>query len=606
MNQDVDGLLVRSVELLLMPAGRDRAIAYDGSSGRTFVLSELDGIVLSHCREGATLVEHARRITRLLGGAASDSSRVHGALSRLTDRGLLVSQGALIARAMAAAAPDHKVRLDAMAIITRDRLESLQRCLASHVGQAAAAGRHPAVLVVDGSTDRPTGRRCKALLEQTLRSARCRPLYLDRVGKRALADQLARTADVRPEVARFGLLDTDGVGFDAGANRNAVLLALAGRAFLSADDDTVAELSAPYGNGTSAALALSASPDPTQVRLYLDQQAAERAVRPLAPDLFQAHEGLLGRPVTTLMQAASSIDLEPMSTPVWRTLLTGQARVAATFPGLVGDSGARHATFYLWRPEVREQLLEARSDYRQLVCSRQIVRCAPRPTITESGLAMSTSFAADNRELLPPFFPVSRGEDLVFGQVLRLCFDHRLLAHLPFTLAHRPLARPAARRDDIWKRAPRLQLYQLVAAALTAIAPALRNVAPGVPRMRALGRQLQELAAVPGPGFLEVVRPLIWRGVTRQLSEVEAASAGLPPSLPWLCDWKRFAAAQLAQLRSQRGMEPADVQSVRSPASSSLPRAQHLIGRYGRLLEAWPALWAEARRLGDRGSLGAL
>ena len=51
---------------------------------------------------------------------------------------------------------------------------------------------------------------------------------------------------------------------------------------------------------------------------------------------------------------------------------------------------------------------------------------------------MTTFFGFDNRLLLPPFFPVQRNADGIFGLVLQKCVDGSRVAFLPSVLLHAP------------------------------------------------------------------------------------------------------------------------------------------------------------------------
>lgn len=76
------------------------------------------------------------------------------------------------------------------------------------------------------------------------------------------------------------------------------------------------------------------------------------------------------------------------------------------------------------------------SAYRRMLASRQIHRSCDRLTITPAGYCQSTALAFDNRRPLPPFLPVFRGEDLIFGHMLKLFQPNLAIAYQSTCVLH--------------------------------------------------------------------------------------------------------------------------------------------------------------------------
>ncbi|HEY0715292.1 MAG TPA: hypothetical protein VGF45_21610, partial [Polyangia bacterium] len=109
---------------------------------------------------------------------------------------------------------------------------------------------------------------------------------------RDFARQIAKDTGIDPALTAFALGDGLDCGADTGANRNGLLLANAGETFVSADDDTICNLTSPRLHREAT---LSFAEDPTLVRLS-GELADGLAPSALGEEcLFKAHEQLLGR-----------------------------------------------------------------------------------------------------------------------------------------------------------------------------------------------------------------------------------------------------------------------------------------------------------------------
>jgi hypothetical protein len=99
----------------------------------------------------------------------------------------------------------------------------------------------------------------------------------------------------------------------------------------------------------------------------------------------------------------------------------------------------------------RQRLLRSEAEYYSAISCRQVLRKASLPVITDGMFCMATSIGLDNQDLLPPFIPVMRNQDGVFGATLRKCFENSYLTHLPWAFLHSPLEEKRSfSTEDIW------------------------------------------------------------------------------------------------------------------------------------------------------------
>jgi hypothetical protein len=554
--------------------------------------------MLASCAAFATLEQHAGRICRELGLPAEKQGEVLAVLTGAAERGLLVSDSGLLEKARAHGATSQRVRLETIGIVTRDRPEVLRRCLQGFTEHLRAFDRRVQVVVIDSSPVPDAGR---AETVERFRRAGTTLRWMGLAEKVAFADALAREAVVDPAVARFAVLGVNGEASDVGANRNALLLALAGEAFYSTDDDMQCHLREPAE--ACDRILLSADDLPVPATLHADFAAARDRLLPSGGCLLDRHEELLGRDLGACL---SERDPDRIS---WRSvgsngltgLLAGQARILATFGGYYGDAGARFPSFYLWSgPQMQSQLLGGVEQYRALVTSRQMVRVAPVTTVTSSRFSMCGSVALDARALLPPFFPAHRGEDLAFGMLLGSCFDLGLFAHLPQAVAHQPWEPRRASEDNIWNPVPSPALHGLIFQILELAEGACRLAPRGAPRMRLTGRWIRELASLAPADFEGLLRERVTAAIGRNVAQKQALleqAKEMPPY--WAADLRRFIDHQVEMGGHPDRAIPQELLEG-STREDALGLVQDLVAQYGQLLEAWPDLFSAAARLRAR------
>jgi hypothetical protein len=495
-------------------------------------------------------------------------------------------------------------RLTTVAILTRNRPDTLARCLRSHLDHADRSGRTFDIAVVDSSDGEDFRRANRDMLRAAAGARHTRFLYCDVPSKQSYAERLAARAGLDPEIARFALTDFLGLGQDAGANRNALLLGLAGQAFLSSDDDVVCESRRPALAATSSPrLRLTSRADPTDVHLFDSLDAALASVPPDETDLFGAHERLLGNRLTSLLHEMpfETMAIDEVGPSFWDLIAAGRGHLAVTSSGLLGDSGSRYPAFYAWsKTTVKQQLLTAdEAAYRSLLESRQLLRAADCPTVTRGPFIMSTHVGLDARRLLPPFSPVFRGQDMVFAALLRQGLGDALVGHVPRAVLHVPGEPRRASLDALWRPSGAAAFATVLTAAINLVGQPV-SAGFGAGRLRALGRGLRDLAGQEPTEAAFLLRTQIAETSAMALSRLAAEYAALKADQrPWVRDLRRQFDDRLAELLGSFSAGASEIADTR-PNTAELETLD-LIGRFGALLEAWPGLFEAAVTLVERG-----
>jgi hypothetical protein len=282
-----------------------------------------------------------------------------------------------------------------------------------------------------------------------------------------------------------------------------------------------------------------------------------------------------------------------------RALESGRAHVSVTSTGMLGDAGsASPPAIRLLDAESRQRLLGSETGYRTLARSRQLQRGVIRRTISSNPYLMMTGAAIDNRAILPPFFPVLRGEDTIFGFMLGACVDGASIGHLPLTLVHSPGELREVEPDALAAFARHPSSFELVIACIQSFS-ALPGTSPAE-RLRALGRQLGAIASLAPADFEEFLRLWVWRmkalAMERLTHDLETSSGA---SSSWTQDVRRYLEGLRTSFAGDGYLVPSDLRT--RFGADALPVMQRLIARFGDLLQSWPAMLDAARTLADSG-----
>jgi hypothetical protein len=578
----------------VVPVGREQVLASATELHEPTLLHRRVSEIVTSCSPFATLEEHARRLCRDPRQPGLTEAAALAGLQEAAARGLLVSADQVLRAGAAPAADGPPIR--SIGVVTKGRPDALVRCLVGFSENLRSSGRSAQLTVVDSTQQAGAGHVREAV--QNLESQLQTPIrYVGLAEKTTFARDLVRAAGVDPRLAEFALLGLPGQEHDVGANRNAMILLHAGGKVFCADDDMVCDLRGPAAEPDAVSLTGEESPVP--VTLYRTFEDARAALAPRPGCVLDLHEQRLGHTVTGALAGTPPGQIRLGSFPLrlLTSLLRGEGRVVASFGGYYGDSGASYPAFFLWSgPTVRHQVTGGLEDYRALVDSRQMTRLAPLPTITGGRFSMCGHSALDCRTLLPAFFPNLRGEDHLFGQLLRGCFEDALFAHVPQAIAHRPWETRGP-HDRRWDPRPGLRMMAVVGQALDMAELSAQVARSGERRLRMLGRGLREIALLPAPDFRELMRKRVSAAVARMIARSDQLieEAGGTPAY-WVADLHLHRDHLLEVLANPDRDAPVELLAGRdAPAASAL--LQQALERYGSLLEVWPELFEAARQL---------
>lgn len=584
----------RFLDLATFPAGPGQVAVLSRFSGRSASLPLEDAQFLLSCQRFRTLAEHAADIAAARGLPATEIEGIGARLAALAGSGLLLPEDEVRARALRSeGVPPPQVQ--SHGVLTRDRPASLLRSLEGFLANARRHGRRPDFVIVDDSPGADTRERTLDGLRRLAGRFGAKVRYAGPGEKDRFAVDLSRRSGVPLRLVRFALRNDAGISWTCGANHNALSLHCAGQIFTSTDDDIYCR-PAPLSR-QERDLQLLSGPEPTQFAFFASKDEAAAALAEVDLDVLGVHEQLLGRGVGGCLarlgpDAGARVDFDGMDGR-FLSLLDPDAAVRITQLGLYGDSGMGSPLYYLMlRGDSRERLLRSPETYARWQ-SRQIMRGVSCPTISDGAYLMAYALGRDNRAPLPPFFPVFRNDDGVFGATLRLCQPGGFIGHLPVGLWHEPEQPRRFPPDAMHRGAGQAHGTDVLLACLGLFRAPLRE---GPARMDLLGRFLREMGQWPIADFEREVQQQLVQARCARMEHLEDLLARHDASPAcWAADVRLHVQALRESLARPSSFFPADLTG--RPLRARRVLMQELVGSFGELLRAWPAIWAAARAL---------
>jgi hypothetical protein len=572
-----------------LPGGNECEFLVSATGEVAGPLSSHAAMVLKCCREFRTRDHHAIDMTFKFGIPAEHFDGLRDMISHLVNLGLLTS-GSDLLKEIAVSCRHDSPPISTIGFVTCNRTVALSRSVKSAIDNAIRSGRNPEFVVMDDSDERNAELNRQAMRAH-VDTASVDLLYAGRREKEEFARLLATRSQVPPEVVRFALFDPEGCGHTVGANRNALLLDKVGSLILSLDDDVMCQTLDSPSPGTGVRFSSRHWQD---FWFYPDRESALREARFVERDILGAHEAFLGRGIGDVVcDQQAEIDGADIGSQLLRSRVSGNGKILVTMPGVVGDSGMAFSwPFLMARGETHLRLTSSESCYRSALASKEVLKVSDRPTFDVSGLCMTTIIGLDNQDLLPPFMPVYRNEDGIFGAILAKYFDEEYSVHLPWAALH-----DAESGRGYWPTSDLLppHICDVLPTCIDAHAkPASRSRAR---RLESLGYYLSELGSLPFPEFEQLMRLFAFQQLSRlivKLENVLREHADAP-------GYWTSGVEQTIELYQKAISNPDPTQAAWSDGKQKQDKfqrlSQRLLRKYGELLCAWPSLVACAKDL---------
>jgi hypothetical protein len=573
--------LYRAVRFSTYPINSSKLLIYSVEHRAVLECEALVPQILAACEGYKSLEGHAASIARQ--NAQLDPRAILRALQTFAATGLLQRYSERPSRSASKRGTSART-ISTIAVITADRPHLLRRCLDSLVGHCDEFRRRPRILVVDGSRDPEHGQANRAIVAAITAAG----YVADFIGasEAAVIRQLVADAGIDPRMLEFAL--TPG---EAGANRNLVLLLTAGERVLMVDDDMVCR---PWRHrATQPTLTLTGHVDARDLAFFSTRNAALDAAPPESVDFLGAHSALLGQSLADLLvEWPGPRDLTTACGHLTGAIADGrELLVRVTFSGLAGDGGSYCPYRLLFSRGRWKEILASGADVLEHALRfREVHRIADRYVLTHDASCMAGCMALDNETALPPFLPVGRNEDGVFGALLAAAQPTALFAHLPIGIVHDP-ERPSTYDDSSIRSASETRLAEFVTAVVR-LSDAASIQQCFARRMTRLGDHVAEIAQLESPEFVDFTTRLVLQVRQRDLAHVDrvlSSNADYPDH--WKARMAEYGEALVKRLCIPEFFVPIELRGTAAP-EATFDAVQAFLRRMAVLLRNWPEVWS--------------
>lgn len=553
---------------------QDRFLAYRWDVGAVAEVDAQASTLLRLCRTGRTLADHSSTVERVV----TPSSR-SGVVAALDD---LAAQGLVAPTSLSAGfAPQPTSTFATLGIITADRPAAFARCLKTVVVEQERYGRRVRVIVVDGSRLRDNVLANMSVVSRIRRETGFAVGYIGH----------QESAAIRRACGGDAWLSQGLTPGEIGANRNLLMLVTAGERILTIDDDVIC-----------AGWALEQARNFVEVnahddgRLWKFFRSREEAVAGSAissVDVMAAHDEVLGHSLGDLC-ASYTVTVRALCSEVVEAVCRKRPLIVRlTFSGLAGDTAGYcpyFDTLFSSGP-ARDMLLDDPEQLATALSSREVYRVADRMLVHHGVQCMAYCMGIANDVPLPPFMPLGRNSDGVFGFMTPIVEPDAHFADLPHAIVH-DSHRPSAYETADVPSASVTRLCDVVLFAAMASRASSISLDRAL-RFASLARVLAELGELDERAFTDWFTRAVLTQRSRSLQHLEAGENQAPPH--WRQTVARYRATFTESVKRPKFFVPIEFHQ-HGDSDSAVERLQAWLKDYASLVRHWPGLWEMARR----------
>jgi hypothetical protein len=504
-------------------------------------------------------------------------------LKEFVEQGFLISNRSVISNSTITQSMTSKV--SSIGVVTRDRLPALKRCLVSYIENTKEYDKKTDFIVMDDSELIGNRNNTRDMLQSLKNIYNVDIYYAGLEEKTSFARSLVEVGKLPSEVVKFCLFDINSCKQSFGANRNSLLLHTLGSIFIGVDDDTICKLatSPTYKNN----LTLFSGFDPTHFWFFPDRNHVSQYNYD-NKDLVTTHEQLLGKSLSDLLNSYPiDIELKNATSRFFKSS-KDDGKILVTYNGIIGDSG-------LFSPDInlrlngnsRIRLLSSKETYSLACHSREVLRVVNSLTVSDDWWVTATIAGFDNSNLLPPFMPIQRNEDGVFGEVLRRCFTYGYFGHLPWAVLHAPIKSRFYTDNDLFKKATGIRFCDVVFSLMSLCEFGYIGSEPSE-RLRQLGKHLINVGSMDLPEFEECVRLGLWKYHSALINALETnLKKNQNKPIFWAKDVEYYIKTLQKSMLKEDYVVPQDLVE-RKNQDLARTLSKYLISQFGQLLFWWP------------------
>ena len=523
LNKDEDSEKYCSHLVKAFPTEENNELFFNVVKGKAMKLPAEISFILKHMRYFRSIKEHAEYIHENIWNHYPVNQLIVYC-NQLVKKGCLYSKSELI-NDLTNLKPEksNNQKISNICWITIGRKNELHRSIQSAVKHNNKYERKMSIAVVNESSLPDIKEYISSMLKNISSEEGLDFLYIDREYKEKYCRKLLEvcSSEGLPEkVLRFALFDDENIGNDFGVSWNMLLLATRGKRIMCMDDDGIYQYGSIYKD--KALLELSSAHDPTDLHYYKDKEDLLNEVKVSDICIPECHEKILGKSIGECIDQLNNPDAlicNHIVNDYLSSLRKEPVLVGATIAGVYGDCGFGSPAGFLCIDEKQEDyLFSSENTYLSALKSRQVYKSVPNYTISSNSYFMSGNMALDNYLLLPPFFPVTRGSDSIFGALVRICCRNIWIGHIPYGFYHDPEEKRSFKKES--KHEINLAFSHILLLILQSY-PGYRLDTETSEKYSAVGSYLKEIASMSNKNFEEYITSLWLPQVSRYILRLE-------------------------------------------------------------------------------------
>ncbi|MBE9538285.1 MAG: hypothetical protein IMF06_04335 [Proteobacteria bacterium] len=435
---NVDQALIAFINCEQLDLQNGSILLINKQNNKQFVVAPTVPVALGYCKTFRTISEHASVIAANIPQLAGQEADVISVLTMVRDAGILTTAESVAARISSQNEDSKPLAPTRAFIITCDRPLAVRRLLETML-QTSNLTRHEEIFLVDDSRKWLNADENREAVEKFNLASAKNIHYVGAKQQKQLLDDLISALPQHESAIRF-LIDRERWAEQKsyGLARTVCLLLSVDKRCIVMDDDVLcSSAEAPHSSN-----GIAFSDNTREMDFYADEQKALTSVIKREMNPLTGHAQCLGM---TLAQATKKLGLEELNAESlaganapFLGLMDGNSPVLITQNGTLGDPGS---------PQINSYMLDQGSIQRMLAApgghtSAQANRCywigRSRPTFTKMAV-MSQVTGLDNSHLLPPYFPIFRGEDHLFGAMVEFLFPQGTTLEYDWCVPHLPI-----------------------------------------------------------------------------------------------------------------------------------------------------------------------
>lgn len=418
---------------------------------RAVVMPEVYSSLL-RCGNFKTIAGHTASIIGSNPGMKDQQATINDVLQQMLDNGMMVSAKKVCDRLKTKVETEgERSEYDApvVAIITWERPQALERLLESIVANCDTGKVHR-LYVIDDSRDAENIGKNRALVESFASRIETPLQYFGQDEQKALLNDLSERLPEHESAIHF-LADQSRWRdhWTAGLNRNLALLLSCGRRLVMMDDDSICDVFEPPKPKPH----ITFSDEAREADFFASEQDWAHLHQPINPDPVNRHMQCLGLSFSEAVDLLGEGNLKPAGFSNANALQVSElgpdSRVLMTECGSLGCPGT---TMNTWLPNMSpaslERMLKSGQTTTNALTRRKVwsgrnhPHFAPRPNMSQI-----TGF--DNRHMLPPYLPIMRAQDRLFGNMLDFIFPSAVTLDYPWAIPHLPIPEREWQNKDL-------------------------------------------------------------------------------------------------------------------------------------------------------------